>query len=165
MTRHIGLRLLLVVAVTFPMLAFPASVFAAQTCRYVNYTVSYKIASNANLYSTTGWVKLKKYFCVENGEFTHYTQSQPAASWSSNSQVTESVASKGNWDVWFSQYDKGSWIDFRLQYKTCTHDLELRVEVDNDLPLNARGYWSQGGICFQDTMTITGTSGPTFTTS
>src|SRR3990170_1542518 len=75
MTRHIGLRLLLVVAVTFPMLAFPASVFAAQTCRYVNYTVSYKIASNANLSSTTGWVKLKKYFCVENGEFTHYTQS------------------------------------------------------------------------------------------
>ena len=72
LTRHIGLRLLLVVAVTFPMLAFPASVFAAQTCRYVNYTVSYKIASNANLYSTTGWVKLKKYFCVENGEFTQH---------------------------------------------------------------------------------------------
>lgn len=52
-----------------------------------------------------------------------------------------------------------------LQYKSCTHDLELRVEVDNDLPLNARGYWSQGGICAQDTMTITGVSGPTFTTS
>lgn len=150
-------RLLVILTVTFSMMAMPASVLAAQTCRYVNVQVSYKIASNANLYSTTGSVLLKKYYCFENGEFTVYNTGSLNGTWSSNTAVTESIASKGNWDIWFSSYDKGSYVDFRLAYKSCTHDLKVSVEVDNDGG-GSRSYYNQGGICAQDTMTITGIS-------